>query len=163
MPADDLRIRWARPDDAEVIHRFVCELARFEREPDAVEVTADTYRKQLLSERPPFECLIAETATPVGFALFFGTYSTWRGRPGIHLEDVYVPPEHRGRGVGSALLRRLARVAVERGCGRLEWAVLDWNQPAIDFYDALGATAMAEWLTYRLEGDALRAVAGKTP
>ena len=163
MPADDLRIRWARPDDAEVIHRFVCELARFEREPDAVEVTADTYRKQLLSERPPFECLIAETATPVGFALFFGTYSTWRGRPGIHLEDVYVPPEHRGRGVGSALLRRLARVAVERGCGRLEWAVLDWNQPAIDFYDALGATVMAEWLTYRLEGDALRAVAGKTP
>lgn len=153
-------IRFASPSDAEDIHRFVVELAIYEREPDAVEVTPEILRDQLASERPPFECLIAEDAgEPVGMALFFPTYSTWRGRSGIHLEDLYVRPAFRGRGHGLALLRRLAALAVERGCARLEWAVLDWNAPAIRFYEALGALPLGEWTTWRVDGQALDALA----
>src|SRR6185503_17593107 len=103
--------------------------------------------------------LAFDGARPVGFALFFQTYSTWRGRTGLHLEDLFVPDAERRRGVGSALLRRLARLALERGCARLEWAVLDWNTPAIDFYRRLGAEALDEWTTHRLTGPALAALA----
>lgn len=155
-----IAIRFAGPADAETIHRFVCELAVYEKEPDAVEATVDDYRRQLAAERPPFECLIAEIeGRPVGFALFFHNYSTWRGRPGLYLEDLFVPPAERGRGVGKALLARLARVAVDRGCARMEWWVLDWNTPAIGFYEALGARSMHEWTTYRLTDGALAALA----
>ena len=146
-----MRIRFANVGDAETIHRFIVELAVFELAPDAVETTPEILRRQLASPRPPFECFIALTDdVPVGFALFFPTYSTWRGRPGIHLEDLYVTPAARGKGVGRALLAKLAALCTERDCARLEWAVLDWNEPAIEFYRALNAKPMAEWITYRL-------------
>ncbi len=152
-------IRLAGPEDASTILRFIRELAAYEREPDAVEVDAQTLAAQLAEPSPPFECLIAEDDEPVGFALFFSTYSTWRGRRGLHLEDLRVTPNARRRGVGSALLRRLATIAVERGCARLEWAVLDWNELAISFYRGLGATPQDEWTTWRLTDEPLRALA----
>lgn len=155
-------IRPAGPEDAETIHAFIVGLAVYERAPGAVEVTPAELRAQLASSSPPFECLLAfEGTRAVGFALFFTTYSTWRGRTGIHLEDLFVPEPDRRRGVGSALLGRLAGIAIERGCARLEWAVLDWNTPAIDFYRRLGAEAMDEWTTHRLTGPALAALAGR--
>jgi GNAT superfamily N-acetyltransferase len=155
-------IRFAGPDDAAVVHRFVSALALFEREPEAVEVTPAVIRAQLASPRPPFECLLAEVdGAPVGMALFFTTYSTWRGCPGLHLEDLFVDERARRRGVGRALLRRLAALARERGCARVELAVLDWNAPALAFYRALGAVALDEWTTWRLDGAALDALAGE--
>jgi GNAT superfamily N-acetyltransferase len=151
-----LHIRPAGPDDADTILRFIRELATYEREPDAVKTSADTLRAQLSEPRPPFECLLAEDAgEPVGFALFFQNYSTWRGQPGIYLEDLYVPETLRRKGVGRALLRAVARVAAERNAGRLEWAVLDWNRPAIDFYLSLGAKPMDEWTVFRLSDESL--------
>ena len=160
------RIRFATPEDAPLLHRFIRELAEYEREPMAVEVTDTELRAQLSQPRPPFECLVAERdgergPEPLGFALFFASYSTWRGRPGIYLEDLYVPPVHRGTGVGRALLAALARLARARGCARLEWSVLDWNAPAIGFYQRLGATAMSEWTVHRLTDDALERLAGE--
>lgn len=153
-------IRFATHDDAETVHRFICALAEYEREPDAVKVSADSLRAQLRSAAPPFECLLAEAGgEAVGFALFFANYSSWRGRPGIHLEDLFVPIEERGKGHGRALLRRLAQLTVERGGARLEWAVLDWNHSAVDFYARLGASGQAEWTTYRLDGEALEKLA----
>lgn len=160
----NLHIRFAGPADAGQIHRFICELAAYEREPDAVEVDPPTLAAQLAEDPPPFECLIAEDRAadgpprPLGFALFFHNYSTWRGRRGLYLEDLFVPPALRGRGVGKALLLRLGAIAVERGCGRMEWSVLDWNTPAHGFYRALGATPMDEWTTWRLTGPALDAL-----
>ncbi len=153
-------IRFARPADAALIHRFICELAAYEKERDAVEVDPPTLARQLAEPRPPFECLIAESAgEPLGFALFFHNYSTWRGRRGLYLEDLFVPPAHRGQGIGKALLVRLAAIAVERDCRRMEWSVLDWNTPAHGFYRALGAFPMDEWTTWRLTGPALHALA----
>jgi GNAT superfamily N-acetyltransferase len=153
-------IRFAQTDDAHTLHRFICALAEYEREPDAVEVGEDELRAQLASDAPPFECLLAEVAgEPVGFALFFHNYSTWRGRLGIHLEDLFVSVEERGKGYGGALLGRLAQLTVERGGARLEWAVLDWNQPAIEFYQQLGANPQDEWTTHRLDGEALAKLA----
>ncbi|MCY1066120.1 GNAT family N-acetyltransferase [Nannocystis sp. RBIL2] len=154
MPA---RLRAAGPADAADIHRLIVDLATYEREPDAVEVTVDTLRDQLASERPPFECLLAEDGggAVVGFALYFHNYSTWRGRPGLYLEDLFVDPSARGRGIGKQLLERLAQLAVERGCARMDWAVLDWNAPAIAFYESLGARAVADWTIFRLTGPAL--------
>jgi GNAT superfamily N-acetyltransferase len=149
-------LRRVTPDDAGTVLRFIRELAEYEREPDAVEATVESLRADLAAPRPPFECLLAEVGgEPVGFALFFQNYSTWRGRPGIYLEDLYVTPARRGQGAGKALFLEVARIAVERGAGRYEWAVLDWNQPAIDFYLSLGAVAMSEWTVFRLGGDAL--------
>lgn len=154
-------VRFAAPGDAPVIHRFIRALAEYEREPDAVEVDAEELRRQMQSERPPFECLLAEAAgEAVGFALFFQSYSTWKGRSGLYLEDLFVEPHRRGEGHGLALLRRLAELALERGCARLEWAVLDWNEPALRFYRSLGAEPLAEWTTHRLTGRALAALAG---
>ena len=122
--------------------------------------TEDGLRQALFGPRPYAEVVLAEDAgAPVGFALFFHNFSTFLGRPGIYLEDLFVVPEARGRGVGRALLAHLARLAVERGCGRVEWAVLDWNAPAIRFYDSLGARPNDEWTVYRLTGDALTALA----
>lgn len=157
---DDVTLRRATPDDAATIHALIRALAAYEREPDAVRATPESLAAQMREERPPFECLLAERAgaepRAVGFALFFTTYSTWRGSPGLWLEDLFVREEERGRGAGRALLRALGALAVERGCGRLEFAVLDWNTPSIGFYRALGAVPMDAWTTYRFEGDALR-------
>ncbi len=153
-------VRQAEARDAERIHTLIVALAVFEREPDAVVCTPDDLRAQLDSERPPFECLLAEEdGEPRGFALFFQNYSTWRGRPGIYLEDLFVVPEHRGRGIGTLLLSAVASTAVARAAGRLEWAVLDWNERAIRFYETLGAAPLKGWTTFRLTGDALAALA----
>lgn len=150
------RLRSAGSQDAELIHALICALAEYEREPDAVVCTPDDLRAQLSSERPPFECVIAEVeGEAVGFALFFHNYSTWRGRSGLYLEDLFVVPESRHRGIGRQLLARLAGIAVERGCARMEWAVLDWNAPAMEFYRGLGARPMEEWTIFRLTGEAL--------
>lgn len=155
-----ISVRLAGADDARLIHGFICELARYEREPDAVEATPASLRADLGRDPPPFECLIAEIdAEPVGFALFFHNYSTWRGRRGLYLEDLFVSERHRGRGAGRALLARVARLAAERNCARMEWAVLDWNQPAIDFYRSLGAEPLDEWTLFRLTGAALERLA----
>ncbi|MFT7624599.1 MAG: GNAT superfamily N-acetyltransferase [Myxococcota bacterium] len=152
-----IQIRFAGPTDAALIYGFILDLAVYEREPDAVKTSPEQLATQLAAKAPPFEALIAELdGEAAGFALFFANYSTWRGCAGIHLEDLFVPPELRGRGVGLALLRRLAQLTVERGGARLEWAVLDWNTPAIEFYERLGALPMNEWTTFRLTDDALR-------
>ncbi|MFO8072689.1 MAG: GNAT family N-acetyltransferase [Polyangia bacterium] len=156
--AKRIGIRPARAEieDARTIHRFICELAAYEREPDAVQATVQSLLEQLGEPRPPFSCLIAELdGAPVGFALYFFNYSTWKGRPGLYVEDIYVSPRARGRGAGDGLFRELGRIAVERGCGRMEWTVLDWNEPAIDFYRARGASGMHEWTIWRLEGEHL--------
>jgi GNAT superfamily N-acetyltransferase len=146
-----LAIRFATPDDAATLHAFITALAVYEREPDAVRVTPGELRAQLAAARPPFECLLAEEdGVARGFALFFPTYSTWRGRPGMWLEDLFVAEAHRRRGIGRALLGRLARLAVERGWARLEWSVLDWNAPALAFYRTLGAQPLDQWTTHRL-------------
>ena len=151
-----MELRFAGPDDAGTLLRFIRELADYEREPDAVEVTEATLRAQLGESPPPFECLVAEVdGAAVGFALFFSTYSTWRGRRGIWLEDLFVSPAARGEGVGRALLVEIARLARERGCARFEWSVLDWNEPAHAFYRSLGAAPMEEWTRWRLDGEAL--------
>jgi GNAT superfamily N-acetyltransferase len=155
-----ITIRQAGVGDAATILHFITELARYEREPDAVETTVERLTAQLSEERPPFECLLAEVdGEPRGFALWFHNYSTWRGVRGVHLEDLFVPEQHRGQGIGKLLLATLARIAVERGCARLEWQVLDWNRPSIEFYEALGAQVMREWLPCRLDGAGLDSLA----
>jgi GNAT superfamily N-acetyltransferase len=156
------QIRPAAPADVALILRLVRELAEFEREPDAVEATEDMLERALFGERPAAEAVIAELdGAPVGFALFFQGFSNWTGRPGIYLEDLYVTPAARGSGTGTALLRHLAGIALDRGCGRFEWAVLDWNEPAINFYRAMGAVGMDEWRVQRVAGDALVKLAGR--
>ena len=154
-------IRPATPDDAEAIHELIVALATYEREPDAVQATPATLRAQLAADSPPFERLLAEEdGRAVGFALFFPTFSTWEGRPGLYLEDLFVREEERGSGTGRALLTELARIAVERGYGRLELAALDWNEPAIAFYERLGGKAMDEWTVFRFSGAALARLGG---
>jgi GNAT superfamily N-acetyltransferase len=149
-------VRFATADDAEVILRFIRGLAEYERERDAVKATAAELRAQIESASPPFECLIAdEGRTPIGFALFYRSYSTWIGQPALFLEDFFVEQEYRGRGAGLALIKRLAQIARERGYSRLEWRVLDWNEPAHRFYRSLGAFPIDEWTVWRVEGDAL--------
>jgi GNAT superfamily N-acetyltransferase len=167
----DVTIRRATPADAAAVHELIRALAAYEREPDAVRATPASLAEQMRSERPPFECLLAEeTGGPagpapraVGFALFFTSYSTWRGRPGIWLEDLFVREEARGRGVGAALLRAVGRLAAERGCARLEFSVLDWNEPAIGFYRSLGAVPMDEWTVFRFADEALRRLGAEPP
>ena len=152
-------IRTAGPDDAAVIHRFIVGLAVYEREPDAVENTPDRIASQLRESHPPFECLLLEeNGEALGMALYFRNYSTWTGEPGFYLEDLYVPEEHRRKGVGIALMRRLARIAVERGYTRIDWSVLDWNEPSLAFYRSMGGKRMSEWEGWRLDGDALAAM-----
>ena len=154
-------IRPATTVDVGTILRFVRDLAAFERAPDAVAATEDMLAAALFGPHPAAEAVIAEDDNePLGFALFFHNFSTWTGRRGLYLEDLYVTPEARGKGVGTALLRHLAGLAVARGCGRFEWSVLDWNADAIAFYRAMGATGQDEWTVQRVEGDALRRLAG---
>ena len=148
---NELTIRFATEADAATLHRFICDLAAYEQQPDAVEVTVATLREQLAQPRPPFECLLAEQdEQSLGFALFFPNYSTWQGKPGIYLEDLFVHPEHRRRGVGLALMSDLSRLAIDRGCARLEWAVLDWNEPSLAFFESIGAQGMDAWRLFRL-------------
>jgi len=157
MSTAALEIRPASPDDAPLLHELVTALAVYEREPEAVKASVDDLRASLFGPGATAHALICEQGgAAVGFAVYFFNYSTWLGRNGLYLEDLFVRPEHRGQGAGLALLRHLAGVAVARECGRFEWAVLDWNQPAIDFYRAAGAKPMDEWTVYRMDGQALR-------
>jgi GNAT superfamily N-acetyltransferase len=154
-------IRAATSADAALILEFVRDLAVYEREPDAVKIGAEQLRRDGFPDSGEryFECLIAEEdGQAAGIALFFPVYSTWRGRC-LHLEDLFVRPQFRGRGVGKALLERVAAIAVQRGCAKLFWHVLDWNEPAIEFYKSLGATPLGEWTRMQLVDDALAAVA----
>ena len=153
-------IRPARPADAATILRFIRDLAAFEREPDAVEATEATLDEALFGAHPAAEAVIAEQdGQPLGFALFFHNFSTWTGRRGLYLEDLYVTPDARGRGIGGALLRHLAGIAVARGCARFEWSVLDWNAEAIAVYRRIGAVGMEDWTVQRLSGEPLRRLA----
>jgi GNAT superfamily N-acetyltransferase len=185
-----VRIRDARRDDVALIFGWIVELAEYERAPEQVTGTPALLDEALFGARPTAEALIAETrenasadagasestgieagasgvATtnagawrPAGFALFHSTFSTWESRPGIWLEDLYVPPVHRRAGVGAELLAHLAKITVARGCARLEWTALDWNEPALNFYAKIGARRLDDWILHRLEGDGLARVAG---
>jgi GNAT superfamily N-acetyltransferase len=144
-----------------LILSFIRELAEYERLSHEVVATEEALRDHLFGERPVAEVVIAESGgDPAGFALFFYSFSTFLSRPGIYLEDLYVKPEFRGKGMGRALLIHLARLAKERGCGRLEWSVLDWNEPAIGFYRGLGASPVGGWTVYRVTGEALEGLTG---
>lgn len=155
-------VRPGAPADVPFVYECIRRLAEFEKLEHLFTGTPDALGEHLFGPRPSCELLIAlDGETPSGYALFFTTYSTFLTRPGIFLEDLFVLPEHRGNGHGKALLTRLARVAVERGCGRLEWSVLDWNSRAIAFYDSLGAHPVGGWIPYRLDGHALEALASR--
>jgi len=156
------QIRPATANDVPQILQFICELAEYEKLSDQVTATEQLLHQNLFGPRPVAECLIAELdQTPVAFALYFHNFSTFIGRPGIYLEDLFVHPAARGKGIGRALLTHLAKIAVERNCGRLEWSVLDWNEPAIGFYKKLGAVPMDEWTVMRVAGDALKNLAAE--
>jgi GNAT superfamily N-acetyltransferase len=156
-------IRPATAADVGEILRFIKALALYERGLDQVTATEEGLLRDGFGPRPFYECLIAELdGKPAGFALYFYNYSTWKGQPGIYLEDLFVEPEMRGLGIGKALLERVAAVAVQKGCRRLQWQVLDWNTPAIDFYVAMGGEFMNEWRTVRLDDEALQRLAAVT-
>jgi GNAT superfamily N-acetyltransferase len=151
-----LTIRPATAQDASLIVQLIRELAEYERAPAEAIATPEDIIRDGFSRQPKFRVLVAEWARqPAGFALFFNNYSTWRGRPGVFLEDLFVRPEFRKKGIGKALLARLAKIAVDERCARFEWQVLDWNTPAIEFYQSLGAQVLKEWRTMRVTGEAL--------
>lgn len=157
-----INIRPATRDDVPLIVQFIKDLAEYEREPHAAEATPAMIDEALFAARPACECLIGEVdGQPQGFALFFHNFSTWKGKRGVYLEDLFVRPAARGVGLGKALLARLAQIALERGCPRLEWNVLDWNEPALKFYRALGAEPLDGWTIHRLSGDALTRLAAQ--
>jgi len=156
----NFEIRSARVEDVPIILQLIRDLATYERAPNDVTATKEQLVDVLFGARPSAEVLLAfEQDTAVGFAVFFHNFSTWLGRPGLYLEDLFVKPEMRGKGYGRALLVRLAKIARERDCGRMEWAVLDWNDPAIQFYRKLGAKPMDEWTVFRLTGDGIAQLA----
>jgi GNAT superfamily N-acetyltransferase len=160
--SSSLDIRAADAEDVPLLFSLVVELAEYERAADHVSGSEELLHDALFGERPIAEAVIAEIdSTPVGFALFFTTFSTWLCRPGIWLEDLYVRPEFRRGGIGRTLLVHVAQIAVERQCGRMEWSALHWNTPALDFYDALGAQRLSEWEGFRLEGETLTALASE--
>jgi GNAT superfamily N-acetyltransferase len=157
-----LRIRPAEPGDVELIYSLIVELAEYERASDQVTGAPALLREALFGPRPSAEALIAQLdGNAVAFALFHGSFSTWECRPGIWLEDLYVPPQHRRAGIGRALLAEVAAIALARGCARLEWNALDWNAPAHDFYEGLGAKRLGDWMLHRLDGAALERVAAR--
>jgi len=163
MQADPVVLRVARPDDVDAIVQMIRELAEFEQLTHLLQVTPQKLHPQLFGERPAAEAMVAQRGDEVvAFALFFTNFSTFLAQPGLYLEDLFVKPAHRGRGLGEALLSRLGRLAVERGYGRFEWSVLDWNQNAIRFYQRMGATVMPDWRICRIAGDALAAF-GESP
>jgi GNAT superfamily N-acetyltransferase len=155
-----ISIRDAVPADAETILRFITELATYEKAAHEVEATVERLQGSLFGADAVAHAVICEAdGKPAGFAIWFYSYSTWQARKGLYLEDLYVSPAHRGSGAGKALLKHLARIAIAEGCGRFEWSVLDWNEPAIRVYEAIGAEPMSEWKRYRLAGKALRTFA----
>ena len=163
-----VRIRDAQRDDVALIFGWIVELAEYERAPEQVTGTPELLQEALFAPAPCAEAVIGDTSEdagpwqPSGFALFHSTFSTWESRPGIWLEDLYVPPAHRRAGVGAALLAHLANITVERGCARLEWAALEWNESALNFYDKIGARRLDDWVLHRLDGASLDRVAGKS-
>jgi GNAT superfamily N-acetyltransferase len=165
MPSleQSLRIRSARPRDATLVLAFIRELAEYEKLSHEVVATERDIQTALFGEKPVAECLIAEVDdVAVGFALFFHNFSTFEGKPGLYLEDLYIKPAYRGRGYGRKMLAHLAKLAKQRGCARFEWAVLDWNAPAIRFYESLGAKIMQQWKINRLSGENLSRLAGES-
>ena len=155
-----MKIRAATREDVPTILQLIRDLAEYERAPKEVTATEEQLVDILFGKRPSAEVALGfENNLPVGFAVFFQNFSTWLGRPGLYLEDLFVKPEERGKGYGRALLVHLAKIARQRGCGRMEWAVLDWNEPAIGFYQSLGANLMDGWSIVRVTGDALRTLA----
>jgi len=162
-----LNLRPATPADVPQILAFIRDLATYEREPDAVHATETDLLRDGFGPAKRFDCLIAEwnesgKTIPAGFALYFHNYSTWRGHAGIHIEDLYVMPEHRGKGIGKALLTQVAAIAVAEGCSRLQWDVLEWNTPAIGFYEQMGAKMLMDWRTMRVTGEALPTLAAQS-
>ena len=157
----NFEIRKARAEDILTIAQLIRELAEYERAPNEAIATEEGLREVLFGEKPAAEVLLAcEKEVAVGFAVYFFNFSTWLGRPGLYLEDLFVRPSERGKGYGRALLQRLAQIARERGCGRMEWAVLDWNEPAIGFYKNLGAKPQEEWTVFRLTSAGIAQLAG---
>jgi len=160
---NEINVRPATPEDVPTILGFIKDLARYEKSGHEVVATEETLARTLFGEPRYGEALIAEyRSDPVGLAVYFYSYSTWLGQPGLYLEDLFVMPQYRNYGAGKALLNTLARIALDSGCGRFEWSVLDWNEPAINFYERLGAQAQSEWIKYRLSGRSLADLA-KTP
>ncbi|HEX7355455.1 MAG TPA: GNAT family N-acetyltransferase [Mycobacteriales bacterium] len=158
-----MRIRAAVPDDVPVLLGLIADLAEYEHARTEAVATEDLLRGALFGPDPVARCEVAEDdSTVIGLALWYRSFSTWTGRTGLYLEDLYVRPEHRGRGVGRALLARLARICIDRGWSRLEWSVLDWNEPALGFYRSIGADPLDEWTVHRLTGSALHALATRT-
>ncbi len=156
-----ITLRIAVAADVPLILRFVHELAEYEREPEAVVATEADLLRDGFGDAPHFHVLIAEwDGAPVGFAFYFFQYSTWTGRPVLYLEDLFVTPSHRGRGLGVELMKRLATEAVAKNCSRFQWSVLDWNAPSIAFYESLGAKVHRDWLAVRIDGDALLTLSG---
>ena len=159
-----LNIRKATIDDIPLILEFIRELAEYERAPQEAVAAPEDLQRDGFSAEPRFYVEIAEwDSEPAGFALWFFNYSTWQGKPGIYLEDLFVRPRFRQKGIGKALLIHVAKIAVQKGCGRYQWQVLDWNTPAIKFYESLGAKVMQEWLTMRVTGEALRKLGEQSP
>ena len=156
-----LKFRWAEEKDAALILHFIRALAAYEKLSDQVVATEPLLREWIFEQKKAEVLFPLEDGVEVGFALFFHNFSTFLGRAGLYLEDLYISPEYRGKGYGKATLQKLAQIAVERGCGRLEWSCLDWNQPSIDFYLSLGAEPMEEWTVYRLTGDTLTQMAAQ--
>jgi GNAT superfamily N-acetyltransferase len=155
-----ITIREASPEDASTLFHFIRELAIYEKAEHEVEATVETIESSIFGPGSVTHALIAESdGEPIGMAIWFLSYSTWKAKNGIYLEDLYVTPKARGLGAGKALLKRLAAIAVDHGCARFEWSVLDWNTPAIKVYDAVGAEPLTEWIRYRLEDDALKSFA----
>lgn len=157
----EIDIRTATEEDVPLLLHFIKELAEYEHLSHEVMATEETLRESLFGRRVAETLLAYSGDEPAGFALFFHNFSTFLGRPGIYLEDLYVRPEYRGSGIGRTLLVHIAKLAGERGCGRFEWSVLDWNEPSIGFYKSLGAVAMDDWTVYRLSGDALQALSSR--
>ena len=161
MTSHTMTIRFAEEADCGIILNFIRGLAEYEKLSDQVVATEELLREWIFEKKKAEVLFVCEDGKEVGIALFFHNFSTFLGRAGIYLEDLFVFPEYRGKGYGKALLKQLARITVERGCGRLEWACLDWNKPSIDLYLSLGAVPMDEWTVYRLTGDGLVAMADK--
>lgn len=152
-----MKIRLAEPSDVSEIHRLIYELAVYEKAPDEMVATLEQIESSLFTDRPVAHCHVAEVdGKIVGIALWFLNYSTWLGKPGIYLEDLYVQPEFRGHGIGKGFMKTLAQLCIERGYERFQWWVLDWNEPSIEFYKSLGAIPMNEWTVFRLHGQALK-------
>jgi GNAT superfamily N-acetyltransferase len=157
-----MQIRLAKPDEVNEIHRLIYELAVYEKAPEQMVATIDQINGSLFSDKPVAFCHVAEVdGKIVGIALWFLNYSTWLGKPGIYLEDLFVQPEYRGHGIGKGFMKTLAQLCIERGYERFQWWVLDWNEPSIDFYKSLGAVPMDEWTVFRLSGGALKKFANE--